>query len=76
MTNHTQKSTGSQRISALSLSLIALSMLCSGSAYSQQTDKERIKSLEQRLLELEQQVQKKSNQSSTVTKDTSTKRAY
>lgn len=75
MTNHTQKSTGSQRISALSLSLIALSMLCSGSAYSQQTDKERIKSLEQRLLELEQQVQKKSNQSSTVTKDTSTKRA-
>ena len=75
MTNHTQKSSSSQGISTLSLSLVALSVLCSGSAYSQQTDKERIKSLEQRLLELEQQVQKQNNQSSTVTKDASDKKS-
>jgi len=49
-------------------SLATLSMLCSFSAYSEQTDEERIKSLEQRLLELEQQVQKQGLKSSTATK--------
>ncbi|PKH85836.1 DcaP family trimeric outer membrane transporter [Colwellia sp. Bg11-28] len=72
MTKPAQTILSSRRFNAarsLSLSLAALSTLCSVSAYSEQTDKERIKSLEQRLLELEQQVQKKNNQSSTITKD-------
>lgn len=56
-------------VRSLSFSLAALSTLCSMSAYSEQTDKERIKSLEQRLLELEQQVQKKNDHSSTAAQD-------
>lgn len=69
MTNHAQTSPKSRRfstISSLSFSLAVLSTLCSVSAYSEQTDKERIKNLEQRLLELEQQVQKKNSQRSNI----------
>jgi len=50
----------------LSTSIAAICALSSVSAYSQETDKERIKSLEQRLLELEQQVQKQSKQNSAI----------
>lgn len=49
----------------LALTITALSTFCSVNAYSQQTDQERIKDLEQRLLELEQQVQKQSKKSAT-----------
>ncbi|KGJ94468.1 DcaP family trimeric outer membrane transporter [Colwellia psychrerythraea] len=51
---------------SLTLYLAALSILCSLSAHSEQTDKERIKSLELRLLELEQRVQKQSKKHSTI----------
>lgn len=56
-------------VSSLSLYLVAFSALYSVSAYSQQTDQARIQSLEQRLLVLEQQIQKKISQSSVVTKN-------
>ena len=72
MTKSAQTSLSSRRFStarSLSFSLAALSTLCSMSVYSEQTDKERIKSLEQRLLELEQQVQKKNDHSSTAVRD-------
>ncbi|PKI17718.1 DcaP family trimeric outer membrane transporter [Colwellia sp. 12G3] len=71
MTNHAQKHPKYRRfsvVSSFSLSLVALSTLCSVNAYSQQTDQERIQSLEQRLLELEQQIQKKNSQNSATTK--------
>ncbi|MEW6994844.1 DcaP family trimeric outer membrane transporter [Colwelliaceae bacterium MEBiC 14330] len=41
----------------LSLSLVALSILMANAAHGEQTDAERIKNLEQRLIELEQQIQ-------------------
>jgi hypothetical protein len=51
-------------INYLSISIAVLCALSSLSAYSQETDKERIKNLEQRLLELEQQVQKQTKKNS------------
>jgi hypothetical protein len=53
----------------LSLSLITLSIMTATNANGQQTDEERIKNLEQRLIELEQQiqVQKKSTSSQSTT---------
>ena len=72
MTKPAQKFLSFRHFSAarsFSCSLAALSTLCSISVYSEQTDKERIKSLEQRLLELEQQVQKKNTQYSTSAQD-------
>jgi len=51
-------------VNYLSLSIAAVCALSSISAYSQETDQERIKSLEQRLLELEQQVQKQNSTAS------------
>jgi len=72
MTKPAQTFLSFRRFSAarsLSCSLAALSTLYSMSVYSEQTDKERIKSLEQRLLALEQQVQKKNEQRSTSAQD-------
>lgn len=45
----------------LSISIAVICSLSSMNAYSEETDKERIKNLEKRLLELEQQVQKSQN---------------
>lgn len=61
----------------LSVSIAALCAFSSVSVYSQETDKERIKSLEQRLLELEQKVQIQSQQNSAIaTKAKSDKRVF
>ncbi len=48
----------------LSLSLVALSTMAAGAVNGQQTDEERIQSLEQRLIELEQQIQVQKNTAS------------
>ncbi len=48
----------------LSLSLVALSILMANAAHGEQTDAERIKNLEQRLIELEQQIQVQQRQTS------------
>ena len=72
MTKPAQVFLSFQRSSAaryLSFSLATLSTLCSTSVYSEQTDKERIKSLEQRLLELEQQVEKNNKKNSVAAQD-------
>jgi len=53
-----------KQINSLSLTITAACAFSSISAYSQETDQERIKSLEQRLLELEQQVQKQNSTAS------------
>jgi len=53
-------------VNRLSLSIAVLCTLFSLNTYSQETDKERIKSLEQRLLELERQVQKQNKQNSAI----------
>ncbi len=60
----------------LSLSLVALSTLIATAANGEQTDAERIKNLEQRLIELEQQVQvqeKKTSNQATTEKSPSSK---
>jgi len=59
-------------INYLSLTIATIFALSSVSVYSQETDKERIKNLEQRLLELEQQVQKNQNSTQAVVKETKT----
>ena len=72
MTKPAQVFLSFQRSSAaryLSFSLATLCTLYSTSVYSEQTDKERIKSLEQRLLELEQQVEKNNKKNSVAAQD-------
>ena len=74
MTNHALIFRKHKRSLAVSLiSLAVLSVLCSLSAYAEETDKERINNLEQRLLELEQQIQKKDIQSSGTAKNEQSK---
>jgi hypothetical protein len=62
-------------VNYLSISLAVLCALSSLSAYSQETDKERIKNLEQRLLELEQQVQKQTMKNSATAVEAENKMA-
>ncbi|MBU2871032.1 DcaP family trimeric outer membrane transporter [Colwellia sp. E2M01] len=63
MTNHALNTIKNLNVAKpLSLTLVALSVFCSVNAYSQETDQQRIQSLEKRLQELEKQVQKQGSE--------------